>query len=85
MCLATLALIAMCRAGRLHDEMRDDAGYHPRTASATPSRAYSGARGRTAVGWEEIAMRTDRTPRPRSTKALRRRHLAAILPADARR
>jgi hypothetical protein len=79
MSLATLVLIATCRAGVRFDETLERDGYGPHT------HAGPGESRRALVAWEEIAMRTDRRPRPRSTTALRRRHLAAVLPADARR
>jgi hypothetical protein len=79
MSVATLIMTAMCRAGVRFDEMWEHALYDPR------SHRGSGEGGRAFAAREEIALRTDRRPRPRSTTALRRRHLAAVLPADARR
>jgi hypothetical protein len=71
MSLVTLILIAMCRAGRPLDEARER--MDPRES------------GRALGSWEEITQRTDRWRPQRSSSALRRRHLAAVLPADARR
>jgi hypothetical protein len=91
MSLAMLVLVAMCRAGVYRDETLEHAEDDPRTPRGIPGRTYSdghmqaGESGRDLVAWGEIAKRTGRPPRPRSTMALRRRHLAAVLPADARR
>jgi hypothetical protein len=71
--LATLVLIAVCRAGVHSDKALERAGREsPESSLALRAR-------------QEIARRPHRRHRLRSTPALRRRHLAAILPADARR
>jgi hypothetical protein len=72
MSLATLALIALCRAGVHFDKALERAGRESPESLAPRAR-------------QEIARRPHRRHRPRSTPALRRRHLAAVLPADARR
>jgi hypothetical protein len=73
MSLVTLILVAMCRAGAHVDKALERAGRDP----VENSRALRAR--------QEITQRPERWHRPRSTPALRRRHLAAVLPADARR
>jgi hypothetical protein len=73
MSLATLILIATCRAGVHVDKALERAGRDPLESH------------RTLRARQEMARRPERRHRPRSTPALRRRHLAAVLPADARR
>jgi hypothetical protein len=73
MSLAMLILIAMCRAGVHFDKAMERAGQDPLESS------------RTLRARQEMTRRPERRRRPRSTPALRRRHLAAVLPADARR
>jgi hypothetical protein len=71
MSLATLILIAMCRAGVHFDRALERIAHDPHGSTRT-------------LSWE-IARHPDRRQRPRSDAALRRRHLAAVLAADARR
>jgi hypothetical protein len=67
---AALLLILTCRARRCR---------HNDTTSLGAGGASPWA------GLTEEMARRDHRPRPRSDEAMRRRHLAAVLPADARR